>query len=132
MFISPLGDPAALPALADPSDSTAALEDRARSYLHTNCAQCHRPGGPTPVDLDLRASTSIALTNACGALPVAGDVGIANALIVAPGEPDRSVLLARVIARDANAMPPFASALVDASGSALLREWIAAMDASCE
>jgi hypothetical protein len=64
--------------------------------------------------------------------PVAGDVGIANALIVAPGEPERSALLARVMARDANAMPPLASVLVDAVGSALLHEWIAAMDASCE
>jgi uncharacterized repeat protein (TIGR03806 family) len=132
MFMSPLGDPTALPALTDPSDSAATLDDRARSYLHTNCAQCHRPGGPTPVDLDLRASTSIGLTNACGVQPVAGDVGIANALIVAPGEPERSALLARVMARDANAMPPLASVLVDAVGSALLHEWIAAMDASCE
>ena len=36
------------------------LTDRARAYLHTNCAQCHRPGGPTPSSMDLRATTALA------------------------------------------------------------------------
>src|SRR5690606_18980477 len=52
------GDPADLPALADPADTGAATGDRARAWLHTNCAQCHRPGGPTPTDLDLRFDTA--------------------------------------------------------------------------
>ena len=31
--------------LVDPYDSSADLEERARSYLHVNCAHCHRDGG---------------------------------------------------------------------------------------
>ena len=34
-----------------------AAADRARSYLHANCAGCHRPGGPGRGDIDLRAET---------------------------------------------------------------------------
>ena len=54
------GPPDTLPALADPPNAGAPLTDRARAWLHTNCAQCHRPGGPTPSSLDLRATTALA------------------------------------------------------------------------
>ena len=45
------------PALADPNDENASLDDRARAYLHTNCSGCHRPGGPPGRNLDLRYQT---------------------------------------------------------------------------
>ena len=35
----------------------AALDDRARSYLHANCSSCHRPGGPGRGEVDLRFTT---------------------------------------------------------------------------
>ncbi|MBT8100252.1 MAG: PQQ-dependent sugar dehydrogenase [Gammaproteobacteria bacterium] len=118
------GPLASLPALADPSDTTAPLDDRARAYLHTNCAQCHRPGGPTPTDLDLRYDTALASTNACDVLTQRGDLGIANARVIAPGDAARSVLANRMNRRDANAMPPLASNLVDSDGVALISSWI--------
>ncbi len=97
MFSSPLpGDVATLPMMPDPTDTGADLGDRARAYLHTNCAACHQPGGPTPTDLDLRYTTALANMNACGVAPDAGDVGIAMPLIIAPGESGRSTLVARV------------------------------------
>jgi mono/diheme cytochrome c family protein len=103
------------------------LFDRARAYLHTNCAQCHRPGGPTPSALDLRFATPLSATGLCGA-PQSGDLGLGVAArIVAPGEPDGSVLTARMDRRDAFAMPPLASNVVDAEGVALLNEWIASL-----
>ena len=34
-----------IPELVDPADTTKSAEDRARSYLHANCAYCHRPEG---------------------------------------------------------------------------------------
>lgn len=116
--------PGALPAIPDPFGTVGTLAERARAYLHTNCAQCHRPGGGTPVDLDLRYATALAATAACNATPQAGSLGIADALIVAPGSAARSVLVARMNRRDANAMPPLASALVDAQGVALVSSWI--------
>jgi len=117
------GTPATWPVLASPA-STATLNDRARAYLHTNCAQCHRPGGGTPVEIDLRYTTALNATEMCNVAPASGDVGIAGALIVAPGDASKSVLVARMNRRDTNAMPPLASALVDTAGVDLISAWI--------
>ncbi|MBT8099957.1 MAG: PQQ-dependent sugar dehydrogenase [Gammaproteobacteria bacterium] len=125
MFAGQLPGPvASLPALANPADTGASLDDRARAYLHTNCAQCHRPGGPTPTDLDLRYNTALSNTNACEVLPQQGDLGVVNARIIAPGDASRSVLAGRTNIRDVNGMPPLASNLVDNDGVALISGWI--------
>jgi uncharacterized repeat protein (TIGR03806 family) len=125
MFSSPLqGTPSTLPSMPEPGDAAADLGERARAYLHTNCAQCHQPGGPTPVNLDLRYTTSLANTNACDVAPDAGGLGIPMALIIAPGEADRSVLVARTDRRDATGMPPLGSTIVDDDGVTLLTDWI--------
>ncbi|MBA3562637.1 MAG: PQQ-dependent sugar dehydrogenase [Gammaproteobacteria bacterium] len=129
LFDSPLaGEPDDLPQLADPFDASMPLDDRARAYLHTNCAQCHRPGGPAPTALDLRHDTSLRDSNGCDAVPANGDLGIADARIIAPGAPERSVLLERMRRRDAAGMPPLATNLVDEPGIALLDEWIAMLE----
>ncbi|MGB5346843.1 MAG: PQQ-dependent sugar dehydrogenase, partial [Woeseia sp.] len=131
MFSGPLPAPAAnLPALADPADTTAGLGDRARAYLHTNCSQCHRPGGPTPSDIDLRYDTALANTNACDVVPQQGNLGIANARVIAPGDAARSVLANRMNRRDSNGMPPLGSNLVDSDGVSLISGWINSL-ASC-
>jgi uncharacterized repeat protein (TIGR03806 family) len=116
--------PEALPRLPDPYGTTGTLNERARAWLHTNCAQCHRPNGGTPTDLDLRYSTSLAATNGCDRAPQAGELGLANARIIAPGAAGRSVLVARANRRDAQGMPPLSSNVVDAAGVALLTGWI--------
>ena len=128
LFDLPIGDAASQPALADPADTAATLADRARASLHTNCAQCHRPGGPTPSDLDLRATTLLEATMACDVVPTAGDLGLGpDARIIAPGDPAASVLIERMARRDAQAMPPLASALVDAQSVTLISDWIATL-----
>jgi uncharacterized repeat protein (TIGR03806 family) len=126
MFTTPLGDPALQPSMPDPSDTSAPLAQRARAYLHTNCANCHRTGGPTPSSMDLRYSTLLSSMNACGVSPSSGDLGIgAAARIIAPGNSANSVLVARTNRRnDAYGMPPLASGIVDAAGVALLQQWI--------
>ncbi|MDH3806026.1 MAG: hypothetical protein OEU90_11225, partial [Gammaproteobacteria bacterium] len=125
MFSSPLpGDPSTLPFMPDPTDMSADLGDRARAYLHTNCAQCHQPGGPTPDNLDLRYTTSLADTNACNVAPDAGDLGIPMPFIIAPGDASSSVLVARTNRRDVDGMPPLGSTIVDADGVTLLTDWI--------
>jgi len=131
MFTTPLGDPASQPVLPDPF-GTAALAQRARAYLHTNCSQCHRPNGPTSSTMDLRYSTALANTAACDALPQSGDLGIgAAARIIAPGSAASSVLLARINRRDANQMPPLATNVVDTAGVQLISDWIASVT-SCQ
>ena len=105
-------------------DANATLEQRARSYLHSNCGNCHSPNGPTPVTLDLRYNTALSATQTCNLQPAAGDLGISNARIIAPGEPARSVLLARMKVRDVNQMPPLASHMVDQAAVDVIMAWI--------
>ena len=121
----PIADSTAQPVMPDPGDTTASLTNRARAYLHTNCSQCHRPGGPTPSTMDLRFTTALNATNACNAVPTAGDLGIgANARLIAPGSAANSIIANRVNRRDSNGMPPLGSNRVDTDGVALLTQWI--------
>jgi uncharacterized repeat protein (TIGR03806 family) len=132
MFATPLGDPANQPAMPDPTDASKPLDQRARAYLHTNCSQCHRPGGPTPSSMDLRYTTLLASTAACDAPPQAGDLGLGTAArIIALGSPSNSVLVARANRRDASGMPPLASNIVDSAGVTLLQQWITGL-ATCQ
>jgi uncharacterized repeat protein (TIGR03806 family) len=119
-------DPSTLPSMPDPTGSSGTLTERARAYLHTNCSQCHRPGGPTPVNLDLRYTTALSASNACNAAPQAGNLGLGSAArIIAVGSAANSVLVARVNLRnDANQMPPTGGARIDTAGVALLTQWI--------
>ncbi|MEP7243406.1 MAG: PQQ-dependent sugar dehydrogenase, partial [Gammaproteobacteria bacterium] len=121
-----------MPAYPDPANTTQPLGDRARAYLHTNCAQCHRPSGGTPVSLDLRYSTAIGSTNTCNTTPSSGDLGVSGAKVILPGDAARSVLYLRMSRRDANQMPPVGSHLVDTQGAALLQQWINGMGTSCQ
>ncbi|MGM8226933.1 PQQ-dependent sugar dehydrogenase [Cellvibrio sp. ARAG 10.3] len=112
-------------AFLPPSDDTQySLTQRARSYLHSNCSNCHRPQGPTQVSLDLRYTTSLAQTGACNTVPTTADLGIPNARVIAPGASERSVLLQRMIVVNDNRMPPISSHVVDEAGTELIAEWI--------
>ena len=124
-FSTPLPGPAStLATMEDPANTSAPLDGRARAWLSSNCSGCHRPGGPTPSSMDLRYTTALASTNTCDVAPAAGDLGIANARLIAPGDAARSVLIARLARRDADGMPPLGSNLVDDDGEALVSDWV--------
>ncbi len=130
MLTPQITNPAAQAKLANPF-GTDSVDLRARAYLHTNCAMCHRPGGATGVGLNLLATTALAQTGTCNVDPTKGSLSLPNAKIVAPGLPDSSVLLARANSRDPLVqMPPIGSHVVDANGVALLRQWISGL-ANC-
>jgi hypothetical protein len=74
--------------------------------------------------MDLRATTALAAMNTCDAAPQAGDLGITNARLIAPGDAARSVLVARMNRRDVNGMPPIGSNVIDGSGVTLLTAWV--------
>jgi len=116
--------PAQLPSLPNSQDETTTVESRARAYLHSNCAQCHRPGGPTPVDMDLRGTTALQDMNVCDVLPGSVSLGLPDARLVKPGAPAQSVLLARMSRRDFYGMPPLGSSLIDEQGILLIERWI--------
>jgi uncharacterized repeat protein (TIGR03806 family) len=120
----PIANPTDQVPYPNPSGTSGTLGERARAYLHTNCAQCHRPGGPSTSSMDLRYATSLASTHTCDVVPSLGGLDIANARLIAPGAAARSVLIARMSRRDAHAMPPVGSAQVDAAGAALLTDWV--------
>lgn len=125
VFMDPLPDaPENLDTIVEPTDTNASLEQRARAYLHTNCSQCHRAGGPTPSSMDLRYKTMLSATNTCDVQPEGGDLGIANARIIAPGDASRSVLVDRMNRRDLHGMPRIGSSLVDMEGVMLVSQWI--------
>ena len=96
----------------------------ARGWLDANCAFCHQPDGTGGGAMDLRASAAVDAMGVCGVSPSHGDLGIAGALIVAPGEPERSVLLARIRETGADRMPPLGSVVVDEAGAGWVEEWI--------
>lgn len=131
MLTPAIVDAAAQLVLPDPF-GTASIGARARAYLHTNCSQCHRPGGPTPSNMDLRHTTSFVATNTCNTLPQSGDLGLgSNARLIAPGSSANSILVYRMNRRDAAAMPPLGSNTVDAAGVALVTQWIDSL-ANCQ
>jgi uncharacterized repeat protein (TIGR03806 family) len=115
--------PAQLPVIPDPFGN-AALGLRARAYLHTNCANCHQPGGSAQSDIDFRYTTALIATNACDVTPTLGDLGITNPRIIAPGSAARSVVIARVNRVGTDAMPPLGRHIIDTAGVQLLTNWV--------
>ncbi len=108
-------------------DGGGSLEERARSYLHVNCSTCHRPGGGAPTSFDLRAGTPLADTGIVGAEPKYGDMGVAGARIVKPGDPKQSLLYIRMTSTGSSRMPPLASSHVDPAAERVLAEWISSL-----
>jgi len=111
------------PKLASLDDTTRSLEDRARSYLDANCAQCHRPKG-TVAYFDARYDTPLADQNLIDG-PVLIDERIDdNPRIIKPNDIWRSILFMRTDTTEAFKMPPLARNTIDQQGMKLLREWI--------
>jgi len=127
IFAAPLGvAPEEAPRLADPQGKdtgNGALEARARSYLHANCAHCHRPMGGAQGMVDLRYTKSFKETGTCNVDNTQGPIGSATKLIV-PGSPETSILSLRVHATDSKQMPPVAVTQLDPVGSAVIDDWI--------
>ncbi|NQV22789.1 MAG: PQQ-dependent sugar dehydrogenase [Rhodopirellula sp.] len=117
-------DEADHPRLANPYDASEPITDRALSYLHANCAQCHVEAGGGNSQMVLSFGTASEKQNIINADPLHDRFGIANAKLVAPGAPDRSILLQRIARRGRGQMPQLATALIDESAVALFKEWI--------
>jgi uncharacterized repeat protein (TIGR03806 family) len=116
---------------ADPlpiASEGATVEAQARAYLDVNCAMCHRPDGPDGrASMDLRYATALPEAELCDAPPRGGDLDIDGAVLLAPGEPTRSVLSARLRSTGFAHMPPIGIRTVDAEGADLVDAWIAGM-----
>ncbi|HET8939651.1 MAG TPA: hypothetical protein VFN67_39705 [Polyangiales bacterium] len=109
--------------------ASATLETRIRSYMHANCAFCHRPDSNFP-SLDMRFDIAFKDTHLCGSTPLKGDVGVANAKNLAPGQPMQSTAWLRMAAKpNKGRMPQIGTVVVDELGLKLMGDWISSLSA---
>jgi putative heme-binding domain-containing protein len=123
---TPLAETAA-PRLTDPGDAKAKLAERARAYLHVNCSHCHQFGAGGTADIELRHTIPLDKTKIVDVRPVQGTFGMADARIVAPGDPYRSVLFYRMAKLGPGRMPHISSEVADERGLRLIHDWIRAL-----
>lgn len=122
-YVTPYKDQAGEP------PAGASLETRARSYLHANCAYCHRPDGDFP-NLDLRFTIGLEDTQLCGTPPLKGDMGVPTATNLTPGEPMQSITWLRMAAKPGEGrMPQIGTARVDEAGLTLIGDFIRSVKA---
>jgi uncharacterized repeat protein (TIGR03806 family) len=128
LFTKPLpAPPEKLPRLADYDDAKKSVEVRARSYLHSNCSHCHMKWGGGNAEFKLLTTIPVRDMGIVDVLPAHGSFGLKDARLVAPGAPERSILLHRMNLTGLGRMPHIASHLVDENAVRLVREWIATM-----
>jgi glucose/arabinose dehydrogenase len=113
--------------LVDPYDAKQDIALRARSYLHSNCSQCHVEAGGGNSQMELEFTTPLDKMRLINVNPVHDTFGIKDAKLVAPGNPERSILVQRIAHRDKGHMPPLATRLVDQQTVKLLEQWIREM-----
>lgn len=115
------------PKLVNPYDPREALDARAASYLHANCAHCHvsAGGGNALIDLDFVTPTN--KRKLVDEQPQHDTFGIAGAKLVVPGHPEQSILYQRMARRGRGQMPPLATAHTDRAALEMLHEWITKM-----
>ncbi len=127
------------PSEAGSPPPTATTEQRAASYLHANCAFCHRPAADIDCTaepcLDLRLGLALGEMNLCDVVPAKNDLGIVGAKNLVPGKPEQSLTWVRMTrpADDDDGkhgrMPLLASYVVDQMGVDLIGNWIKSISA---
>jgi hypothetical protein len=120
--------PEELPQLVDYRDGQNELHYRARSYLHANCAHCHRIWGGGNAEFELQASSPLLQTAAINTRPGQGSFGLSDPRILVPGVPDRSLILERMNLEGLGRMPHIASKVVDRDAISLVRQWITGLN----
>jgi putative heme-binding domain-containing protein len=110
--------------LTNPYRAAGRLDDRARSYLHANCAHCHRFGAGGSVDLVLTYDTPLEQMKVLEQRPVQGTFELPGAHILSPGDPYRSTLYYRMAKLGRGRMPHIGSEVVDEPGLRLIHGWI--------
>jgi uncharacterized repeat protein (TIGR03806 family) len=117
-YVTPYASQAGTPS------ASATLDQKARSYMHANCAFCHRPDGEFP-QLDMRYETKLADMGVCNVEPLKGNQGVIGAVELKPGEPANSVIYLRMNSlQGAGRMPAFATKEIDTAGVKLVGDWI--------
>ena len=105
---------------------TSEVEQRARGYLHGNCAHCHSgEGGLGTLGFSLRHDQTRSLI---GRQSVRSQVALLQA-----GDPDSSAILAMMAGTPGYArMPPLGTSIADEAGLDAVRRWIASMPVAAQ
>jgi uncharacterized repeat protein (TIGR03806 family) len=118
------GKATGLAKLADPKDERATLDERARAYLHANCAHCHTKWGGGNAYFWLGSELPLDKTATLGTAPQHGDLHVPGAKVIDPGHPERSLLALRMAMLGPERMPRIASSVVDHAAVELISDWI--------
>ena len=127
--IPPLEEIPKLPVWDD--RSTGDLAERARAWLETNCAHCHRREGPARnTGLYLLASEDDPYRIGIKKPPVAAGRGSAGLnYSIVPGNPDHSILYTRINSLDPGVMmPELGRKTIHTEGVKLIKDWISEMN----
>jgi mono/diheme cytochrome c family protein len=111
-------------AYPDPFNKAADLSARVKTYLQVNCSMCHVADGGGNSLIELGYKTPLAKARILNEPPIHETFGIAKALLIAPGDPLRSVVYYRMSHRGEGQMPPTSTNRVDEAGAKLVSEWI--------
>jgi hypothetical protein len=112
--------PKNIPGLPEPMGA-GTVEEKALSYLQTNCSICHRPGAEGS-QLDLRYGTAFADRGLCAVSE--RDVGVVPKYRVVPGNTDLSALSFRMHQLGDVRMPKIGSNVADPVGMKAVDDWI--------
>ena len=114
--------------------STGSVEQRARDYLHVQCAHCHAETGPASTSglILTRQESNAHRLGRCKS-PVAAGRGSGGLLYdIVPGNPRKSILHFRMDSTEADIMmPEIGRSLIHGEGVKLIRTWILEMEGEC-
>jgi hypothetical protein len=109
--------------VGDPTPG-ATLEQKARSYMHANCAFCHRPDADFP-SIDLRYQIALKDTGLCKVAPMKSTLGIDGALLLIPQHKETSIVWVRLQSTDSSLrMPRIGTTQFDNTAISLVGDWI--------
>lgn len=118
------------PVIDDPDATFEELDAAARSYLHANCAHCHRDAGAAQqsglwLNIESRSPDDLGICK----ITVAGGCSWGRA-VIRPGDSRDSVMVCRMQSmRPGEKMPELPSVLAHVEGARLIARWIDAMPA---
>jgi uncharacterized repeat protein (TIGR03806 family) len=125
LFTKRLPDkPQDLPRTYNHDDASVPLDKRARSYLHSNCAHCHRKWGGGNAEFQLVYSLPLDELGIANADLQHSDLGLGKPHVLTPGDPGRSMILHRMSILELGRMPHIASSVIDTKAVELIRDWI--------
>jgi len=115
---------------ANPYDKMAKLETRARSWLHINCAHCHRISGGSGVNFYLNIETPTDQMALSGMAPTKGHFNLVNPALIQPGAPYSSALYFRTASTGIGHMPMLGNKTIDKEGLQVVHDWILSLKKS--